>query len=227
MICFAHRGASGHAPENTLLAVKTALSMGAAWIELDVFAIEEEIVVIHDSRLERTTNGRGNVAGATLTYLRSLDAGKGEKIPFLWEVLDTVAGEAGINIELKGPNTADLVAPLIESYVSRDIFHGDQFLVSSFNQRELQKFSRLAPAIRTGVNLSGPPLDNARFAERLAVYSLHVHRNSITRAFVTDAHRRGFKVFVFTINHAKELAAMISIGVDGVFTNCPELCMSR
>jgi glycerophosphoryl diester phosphodiesterase len=224
LICFAHRGASGHAPENTLLAIKTALSMGAAWIELDVFAVENELVVIHDSRLERTTSGSGEVNRATLAYLRSLDAGKGEKIPFLWEVLNTVAGEAGINIELKGANTAALTASLIESYISKDLFCEDQFLVSSFNHQELHKFSRLAPAIRTGANLSGPPLHDARFAEELAVYSLHVHRNSVTPTFVEDAHRRGFKVFVFTINQAKDLSSMISIGVDGIFTNYPELC---
>lgn len=224
MICFAHRGASGHAPENTLLAVETALSMGADWIELDVFAVENELVVIHDSRLERTTNGNGEVANATLAYLRSLDAGKGEKIPFLWEALNTVAGGAGINIELKGPKTAILLAPLIESYISKNLYSRDQFLVSSFDHQELESFSRLAPSIRTGANLSGPPLNDAGFAETLSVYSLHVHRNSVTRAFVEDAHRRGFKVFVFTINHAKELTSMISMGVDGIFTNYPELC---
>lgn len=224
MICFAHRGASGHEPENTLLAVKTALSMGAAWIELDVFAVENELVVIHDGRLERTTNGIGEVTGATLSYLRSLDAGKGEKIPFLREVLDTVSGEAGINIELKGLNTAALAASLIDSYLSRHIFHEEQFLVSSFDLRELRHFSRLAPAIRTGLNRSGPRLLDAGFAEDLAVSSLHVHRNSVTRTFVIDAHLRGFKVFVFTINHAKDVSSMISIGVDGIFTNFPELC---
>ncbi len=200
--------------------------MGAAWIELDVFAVEKEIVVIHDNRLERTTNGSGEVTKRTLAYLRSLDAGQGEKIPFLWEVLDTVAGKAGINIELKGPDTADLVAPLIESYISRNIFHTDHFLVSSFNHRELQRFSRLAPAIRTGANISAPPLYSAKFAEGLTVYSLHVRASSVTRAFVEDAHRRGFKVFVFTINHEKELKTMQSIGIDGIFTNYPELCDS-
>lgn len=223
MIYFAHRGASGHAPENTLLAFETALSLGATWIELDVFAVEKEIVVIHDRQLDRTTNGTGDLTGKTITYLRSLDAGKGEKIPFLREVLNTVAGKAGINIELKGTNTAVPVASLIESYISRNIFRKDQFLVSSFNRRELQCFSRLAPAIRTGLNLSGPPLHNAAFAKGLGIYSLHIHKNSVTKTFVEDAHRHGFKVFVFTINHAEALTALISIGVDGIFTNYPEL----
>ena len=96
MICFAHRGASGHAPENTLLAVTTALSMGATWIELDVFSVDNELVVIHNSRVEKTTNGQGNIHRLHLDYLRGLDAGKGEKVPFLRELLDGVSGKAGI-----------------------------------------------------------------------------------------------------------------------------------
>lgn len=224
MICFAHRGASGHAPENTLQAIKTALSMEAAWIELDVFCIENELVVIHDSRVERTTNGRGNIHHLSLRYLRSLDAGYGEKIPFLREVLDTVSGRAGINIELKGENTAGPVASLIQSRIADGLFRPDQFLVSSFNHQELMKFAALAPGIRTGANIFCLPLENAGFAEKLGVYSIHIHRDCVTGDFVVDAHRRGFKVFVFTINHADELSQLTSLGVDGFFTNYPQLC---
>ena len=82
-ICFAHRGASGHEPENTLLAIEKALSMGAPWIEIDVFCVEGELVVIHDERLEYTTSGRGYVTEKTLAHLRTLDAGKGQRIPLL------------------------------------------------------------------------------------------------------------------------------------------------
>ena len=224
MICFAHRGASGHAPENTLLAVTTALSMGAAWIELDVFSVHSELVVIHDSRVERTTNGKGNLHRLNLDYLRSLDAGKGEKIPFLREVLDVVSGKAGINIELKGKAATGPVASLIKSYIAGGIFRSDQFLVSSFNHQEIMKFKDIAPEVSTGANISSLPLHNARFAEELGVDSIHVHRNSITRAFVMDAHSRGFKVFVYTINHVDELEYIASLGVDGFFTNYPQLC---
>lgn len=224
MICFAHRGASGHAPENTLQAVTTALSMGAAWIELDVFAVQNELLVIHDSRVERTTNGSGNIHRLSLSYLRSLDAGRGEKIPFLGEVLDVVAGKAGVNIELKGENTADLLAPLIRSHITRGHFHPDQFLITSFNHQEIKRFSQLLPEIRTGANIFSLPLHNARFAEELGVYSIEIQKDVLTHAFVADAHRRGFKVFVFTINHSDDLKQVISLGVDGFFTNHPELC---
>jgi glycerophosphoryl diester phosphodiesterase len=224
LICFAHRGASGHAPENTLLAITTALSMGATWIELDVFAVDNELVVIHDSRVERTTNGRGNIHRLSLEYLRSLDAGEGEKIPFLGEVLDAVSGKAGVNIELKGKHTADLVAPLIQSYITEGRFTPDQFLVTSFNHQEIRRFTKLSPQIHTGANIFSLPLDNARFAEKLGVYSIEIQKDVITRHFVEDAHGRGFKVFVFTINHADDFEQMIALGVDGVFTNYPQLC---
>ena len=114
LICFAHRGASGHEPENTLSAVEKAIELGADWIEVDVYAVKGELIIIHDERLERTTNGTGYVRDTSLAYLRSLDAGKGQCIPTLREVLDSVDRRAGINVELKGPNTAGLAVSLIE-----------------------------------------------------------------------------------------------------------------
>ncbi len=118
LLCFAHRGASGHEPENTLLAVEKAIVLGADWIEVDVYAVEGELIVIHDERLERTTNGTGCVMDKTLAYLRSLDAGKGQRIPTLREVFDCVDRRVGINVELKGPDTAGLAVSLIDEYVS-------------------------------------------------------------------------------------------------------------
>lgn len=227
MICIAHRGASGHAPENTLLAVNTALAMGALWIELDVFAVDNELVVIHDSRLERTTNGTGNVTHRDLGYLRSLDAGKGEKIPFLREALETVAGKAGINIELKGTGSAHLAGSLVLSYTNRGLFRPDQFIISSFNHQELPAIRRLSPDIRIGANIYGPPLHGARFAEALGAFSIHIHKDFVSQSFVKDAHQRGFKVFVYTINHPEDLDRMISMDVDGIFTNYPELYIER
>ena len=149
-IYFGHRGARGHEPENTLLSFKKALDSGLKWIELDVYAVGNELVVIHDSRLERTTDGAGRVQSSSLEYLRSLDAGKGEKIPYLREVLDLLAAKAGINIELKGVDTAKPVTLLIEKYISEFGWQPEQFMVSSFNHYELKKFKKLSPHIRIG-----------------------------------------------------------------------------
>jgi len=98
LLCFAHRGASGHEPENTLSAVEKAIILGSDWIEVDVYAVEGELIVIHDERLERTTNGTGSVMDKTLAYLQSLDAGKGQQIPSLREVFDCVDHRAVINV---------------------------------------------------------------------------------------------------------------------------------
>ena len=112
-VCIGHRGASGYEPENTLSSFERAIAMGCRWIELDVYQVEGELIVIHDSTLDRTTNGQGRVASQTLAYLRSLDAGNGQQIPTLTEVISAVDHRAGINIELKGKHTAAPVVALL------------------------------------------------------------------------------------------------------------------
>jgi glycerophosphoryl diester phosphodiesterase len=225
-ICFAHRGASGYEPENTLLAIEKAISMGAPWIEIDVFAVEDELVVIHDDRLETTTNGAGYITQQSLTYLRSLDAGKGQRIPLLREVFDLVDGLVGVNVELKGPETAEPVMKLIDEYNTSPGLSYGQILVSSFNRRELIKVRHLTPDIPIGVLVRGIPRDDAAFAEDLGAVSIHAGLSFVHRAFVDDAHRRGLKVFVYTVNHRDDLARMRAMGVDGVFTNYPDLALS-
>src|SRR5262245_29681827 len=112
-LCIGHRGARGYEPENTLLSFRKALALGAPCIELDVFAVGGQLVVFHDDRLERTTNGKGFLLEHSFEELRRLDAGKGEKIPTLSEVFAAVDRRAGINIELKGRNTAKPVADFV------------------------------------------------------------------------------------------------------------------
>lgn len=226
LLCFGHRGAAGHAPENTLAAVEKAISLGADWVEVDVYAVEGELVVIHDDRLERTTNGAGYVMEQSLEYLRSLDAGNGEKIPFLGEVFEQVNRRAGVNVELKGPETAAPVARLIDHYVKERGWRYQEFLVSSFDHHALRAIKHLQPNIRTGALSLALPLEYARFAEELGAYSVHPGMEFLNRAFVEDAHRRGLKVFVYTVNRQEDLARVAALGVDGVFTDYPELVAS-
>src|SRR6187455_3135798 len=89
-LCIGHRGACGHEPENTLRSVRRALELGAHGIEIDVHYVHGELLVIHDAKLERTTNGRGYISRKSLADLRALDAGQGERIPTLREVFETV-----------------------------------------------------------------------------------------------------------------------------------------
>jgi len=225
-ICIAHRGASGHEPENTLLAVEKAAVLGAPWIEIDVFAVEDELVVIHDERLETTTNGTGYVMQHSLAYLRSLDAGKGQKIPLLREVLELAKGRMGVNVELKGPETAAPLVKLINEYEAFRGMYGGRILVSSFRHRELAKVRSLNPDIPIGALGFGLPPAHAKFAQDLGAVSVHTGLALVNQAFVNDAHRRGLKVFVYTVNTADDLGRVRAMGVDGVFTNYPELVLS-
>ena len=226
-ICFAHRGASGHEPENTLLAIEKALSMGAPWIEIDVFRVEGELVVIHDERLEYTTSGRGYVTEKTLAHLRTLDAGKGQRIPLLREVFDLVERRAGINVELKGAGTAAPAVKLVRDYIMHRRWQYEQVILSSFDHRELSRVKPLDPEIRTGALILGVPRHYARFAEELEAFSVHAGLAFTSRAFVEDAHRRGLKFFVYTVNFPDDLARVRAMGADGVFTNFPELVIPR
>ena len=90
LFCFGHRGASGHEPENTVRSVRRALALGANGVEVDVHFADGQLVVIHYDTLQRTTNGQGRVTEKTFKYLRSLDAGLGEKLPTLAEIFDTI-----------------------------------------------------------------------------------------------------------------------------------------
>ena len=227
LICFAHRGASGHEPENTLSAVEKAIVLGADWIEVDVYAVEGELIVIHDERLERTTNGIGSVMDKTLAHLRSLDAGKGQRIPTLREVFDSVDRRVGMNVELKGTGTAGLAVSLLNEYVNKRGWNYDQFILSSFNHHELAKVKELDPQIKVGIIIGGRYRRYKKFTRRFTTYSLHPHIDLVTAELITDAHQRGLKVFVYTVNQPDKIARLEAMGADGVFTDLPELVTMR
>jgi glycerophosphoryl diester phosphodiesterase len=126
---------------------------------------------------------------------------------------------------LKGPETAEPVMKLVDEYNGLPGLDYDQILVSSFNRRELIKARHLTPDIPIGVLVRGIPRDDAAFAEDLGAVSVHAGLSFVHRAFVDDAHRRGLKVFVYTVNHRDDLKRMRAMGVDGVFTNYPDLAL--
>ncbi|HIG44457.1 MAG: glycerophosphodiester phosphodiesterase family protein [bacterium] len=217
-LCIGHRGASGHAPENTLKAFEIAVDMNCPWVELDVYAVETELLVIHDDKLERTTNGTGMVMDANLGYLRSLDAGQGQQIPTLNEVIQTVDHRAGINIELKGPDTAEPVNQLLLE-LTRSGWQNEEFLISSFNHREL---ARADPRYRRGALFHRKVKDYFSVTDRLAAYAINLSMKIVDQETVTQAHQRGLKVYVYTVNKKKDMQALKSMGADGVFTNFPD-----
>ena len=221
-ICIAHRGASGQEPENTLRAFARALEQGATWCELDVHCVEGRLVVIHDDTLDRTTDGQGPVSGCTLGDLRALDAGGGQRIPFLDEVLALAEGRARLNIELKGPGTAAPTVALLQDAVAGGGWHPGQFLISSFDWDQLAEARRLEPALPVAP-LVGKGAGSAvlEIADCLEADATHVSRWSARAKLVEAAHQRGRAVRVYPVNLQWEYELMVRLGVDGIFTDFP------
>ena len=221
LLCIGHSGAMGHEPENTLSSIRKALEQGAPCMEVDVYYVDGHIVVFHDNRLERMTNGTGYLREQSFNDLRSLDVGDGQRIPTLEEVCELIDSQANLNIELKGPDTAVPVAELLSELISTG-WDKNRFLVSSFHHRELLEMKRLNPDIKLGALVRGIPVDGSRFAENLGAFSVHPSLDFIDQPFVDDAHNRGLKVYVYAVDHPEDIAKMQALSVDGVFTGFPE-----
>ena len=221
MICIGHRGARGVYPENTIQSIEYAIDCGAPWVEIDVRAHQGRLLVIHDDTLGRTTNGTGYVTDYSLLELRALDAGNGQSIPLLEEVIATVKQRAIINIELKDSTSTALVLRIIEQHIAKGWSY-DGFLVSSFLHQDLQWLKHANPKIRIGALSAGVDIDDAEFAQSLAAYSINLCQESLNQKIIDDAHNRGLMVFVYTVNDTRDFIKLQHMKVDGIFTDYPE-----
>jgi glycerophosphoryl diester phosphodiesterase len=219
-----HRGAKGYEPENTLRSFKKALELGADMIELDVHRCRTgEAVVIHDEDVKRTTNGRGRVVDKSLAELKQLDAGKGTRIPTLDEVLDHFKGQTRFDIELKGKNCAACVAKAIDRHVKAKGLKRSELLVTSFEHDTLLlQFRAVSPDTPIGLLFSKVPDDFSEKAAAMdAEYVALYHRNT-NREMVEDAHSKGLKVMVWTVNSPEEIERAERMGVDGIASDYPD-----
>lgn len=221
MLNIGHRGAMGHAPENTLASVQMALDMAVDWIEVDVYFVDDALVVIHDDQLERTTNGQGAVMAQSFAYLRSLDAGEGQKIPLLDEVFELVAGRVGINVELKGPNTAVPTIRFLEQQLKTG-WPIEKMLVSSFDHQELLRAKTANSAIARAALYDTNGIDFDFVLNQLEAIAINPWLGIVNEEMVRQAHAYHLNVFVYTVNEVDDLSRMLMMGVDGVFTNFPD-----
>jgi glycerophosphoryl diester phosphodiesterase len=231
----AHRGASGHAPQNTLAAFLLAAEMGADGIELDVhLSADNEVVVIHDDTVDGTTDGHGRVSRMRLSELKRLDAGAwfdqrfaGERIPTLQEVFDAVGHLLVINIEIKAER--DHHPPAQEAEVVRLIEDNQmvhRVLISSFAPSSLRRVRKMNPHIPLGFLYARPePLFLPRLLRWLSVPydALHPSMGLVTRRYMDSARRQGQRVNVWTVNTRQDMRRMRDLGVDGIITNYPDL----
>lgn len=235
-VIFAHRGASAHAPENTLAAFELALAQQADAIELDVkLTADGQVIVFHDSKVDRTTNGHGKVQDMTLENLKKLDAGSffgsqfaGEKIPTLAEVFEAVGKRTFINIELKNHKThgEDLVQAVCMLVKKQQM--QKRVMFSSFFPDALFKAHSYLPNVPRGLlSLHGFLGVWARsFGFSFGKYdALHPSLLDFTQQQVTRVHRLRRRVHVYTVNKEEDMRRLYKWGVDGIFTDDPQLAV--
>jgi len=221
VVIIGHRGAAGLAPENTLPGFRRAYACGASAVELDVYVVEDEPVVIHDATLQRTTNGTGPVMGQTLAALRALDAGDGWPVPLLSEVIAELPAGVGLNVELKGPETAAPVARELARHPGLDC------LVSSFTHPELRRFRELDEHTAVAPLFARWRPDAWRVAAGLNARAINLSRKAATRERLAEARRRGLQTFIYTVNDLGEARRLIAWGAAGLFTDYPDRITAR
>jgi glycerophosphoryl diester phosphodiesterase len=223
----AHRGASARAPENTLAAFRRAAELGADAIETDLRVTREgRFVLLHDARVNRTTNGRGHIADLAFDAVRRLDAGSwfgeefaGERIPTLEEALAIAAElDLGVYLELKAPVDGSLPFALAERL--RRSRRLDHIVLLSFDPAALALMHASEPRLATGllVGRSGPTIAAAR---RAGARLLAPRYRRISARLVRRARQAGLGVVAWTVNEREEMRKMLSLSVDGIMTNWP------
>ncbi|RNB85001.1 glycerophosphodiester phosphodiesterase [Brevibacillus fluminis] len=230
-LIFAHRGSSGLYPENTMEAFTCALRHKADGIELDVqLTLDGEVVVIHDHRLERTTNGSGLVQQHTLAELRQLNAGrwfhprfKTSRIPTLAEVFTFVKPtRLMVILELKNllvpqPHLEEKVCQLIDEFEL-----GERVILSSFNFNSLRKIKELNNSLQTGMLYVGHLLEPWKTGLTYGVDQLHAPVDEVSLSVVKESHKNGLSVLAWTVDQKKAVRRMLAMKVDGLITNYPE-----
>ncbi|MBA2447286.1 MAG: glycerophosphodiester phosphodiesterase [Chloroflexi bacterium] len=225
----------GHAPENTLASFRKAVELGVDAIELDVhLTADDEVVVLHDPHLERTTSGRGQVRGLTPDQVRGLDAGAhfgpefaGERVPTLREVLEWARERCVVDVEIKGapapyPGIAERVVELLVCYGMLE-----HAIVISFDHPTVRRVKALAPDLATGVLYSCRPVDPVRLARDAQADALLPHWSHCTAEDVERAHAAGLSVHPWATSEPDEIRALLAMGVDSITSNHPDRVLAE
>ena len=239
MIIIGHRGASGHAPEHTIPSYDRALEIGVDYIEQDLQMTREgTLVVMHDPTCDRTTSGTGLVIEKSLDEIKQLDAGSwfsrkfaGTTVPTLRELFERYGTKANYYIETKNPEEApgmeEALLALIEEFGLREgAIERWQVLIQSFSMESLFKIRRLAPKLPV-IQLIEKEYDSIAIQgmlDNIRSYSVGIgpSRLSVDEPLVAAVHEKGLVIHPYTVNEPAEIARMIALEVDGIFTDFPD-----
>lgn len=209
-----HRGAAGHAVENSLEAFEIAFGCKIDAIELDVQFVNDELIVFHDDTIDRLTIRSGKLAELSPDELSNLRLRNGEPVPTLNELWERVPPSIGINIELKGPETGKPVAEFVRE-------HSHRYLISSFYVDEIKIFRQLAPEIPTAL-LNRVKSDKVvATAIELGVDNIHVMDAVAEPDYLQPMLDANFNVYIFTVNSEARAKELRALGVTAIFTDVP------
>ena len=224
-LVIAHRTTMGHAPENTLLGIRTALEMGCDGVEIDVQLSADGVpVLMHDDLLERTTNGSGRVLDTSLADLRRLDAGQGESIPTLREALELIAGRFLFVIELKVSPGDD--APALCDAVLAEVERAEALpwvWFWSFDPGTVIALAERAPeGRRIAQNCLAPTAEVWRIAAEHGIDGVSMHSTGLSAETIAVCRARELAAFVWTVNEPADIERCVELGATGIVGDYPE-----
>ena len=213
-----HRGAAGHAPENTIAAIRKSISLGVDFVELDVQRTRDgRLIVIHDKLVDRTTDGTGLVSEMTWNELQLLDAGNGEKVPCLEEALAAANGYAGVMLEIKAPG----IGRAIHRAVGASAFSGP-VIYASFLHAEILEIRKIDPLAKTMALMECVPVSGAALARDANATFVGLSLDFATAEFIASLHDDDLGVLLYTVNDPGLIHCAIELGADGVISDYPE-----
>ncbi len=235
MLVFGHRGARAYAPMNTLPSFELALELGADGIELDVrLTSDGEMILMHDAKVDATTNGEGFVHDLTLLEIKALDAGAwfnpsfaGTHVPTLDETFEAVGKRTRINVEIKADSLAStgIEQQVADAICSHDLIKS--VIVSSFNPLTLRRFRRVLPEVPIGY-LYEPK--TGFLTSHLMIGLPHEARNpydeQIDAKYMAWAKRSGYRVNTWTVNDPVRAVELRDLGVDCIITDTPDVIIA-
>jgi len=225
-----HRGAMGLAPEHTMVSFAKGFELGADMLELDIHVTrDDQLAVMHDGDVSRTTNGTGHIKNMTLAEIKKLDAGvkfdarfSGERVPSLNEVLEYAKGRIQLAIEIKGdplptPGIEEKLVKLLREYKMLD-----DVVAISFHHIAVKRVKELEPRIMTGILYTGMPVDPLAAARAAKSDSLRPSWQYWTPELVKQAHDAGLVAHSWIANDEELMSYLVSMGIDSIGTNYPD-----
>ncbi|MGB9979599.1 glycerophosphodiester phosphodiesterase [Methanobacterium sp.] len=214
MQVIAHRGASFFEPENTIRAIEKAIKMGAGFVEVDVRKSKDnELVIMHDPDVNRTTNGNGFVKDYTLQELKELDADQGETIPTLDEVISCVKDRIGLVIEIKEPGTEGKILEKINENNLENI------ILTSFYHKSIKNARKINSSIDAGIIFACQPVDINQMALNASANIIFPSYKYLDEDLIKQAHKNEISVYPWTIDDDRIFEKLVEMNVDGIVTN--------